>query len=140
MHGPGKVTTFLERHRKGSRLKYIEVDDSTSYAKPKSAAIDLDGEVRGIVAWLNIQTDVGTGKGIVRLLRDAEDGAWKAFTLFTAMREITGHAETIKHIRPSGGLDNVPGERKNWHEMRIAQENFQNGLEPTVLVIGTLPQ
>ena len=78
------------------------MDDSSDFRKPNAAPIDFDGKLNGITSFLNVETDVGRGKGIVRLLQDAEDGRWKAFTLFTAMHELKGHEETINGKRPHG--------------------------------------
>lgn len=89
--------------------------------------------------FLEIETDVGTGKGLVRLLHEVESQKWKAFTLYTALYELRGHAETVRHRRHSGFIYRFPGaptEFHNWREMRIAQENFKASLEPTVLIIG----
>lgn len=139
LHGPQSIRSFLERHPKGSRLNHLSIDESDLLHRPKIVPIDHNHEISGVQAFLKIETDVGNGKGLVRLLQDEESGNWKAFTLFTAMYELRDHKETVKHRRPSGFDDTVPGElgeRENWQERRVAQENFQGNLEPTVLIIG----
>ena len=88
-------------------------------------------------SFLNVETDVGMGVGIVRLLQDQQDGGkWKAFTLFTAMRELKGHEETVRGNRPHGVAHGGTPGRKNWQERRTATENFEE-MEPTVLILGT---
>lgn len=82
---------------------------------------------------------LGTGKGLVRLLHETESQNWKAFTLYTALYELRGHAETVRHRRQPGFLYRLPGaptEFHNWREMRIAQGNFHASLEPAVLIVG----
>ena len=139
MHGPQGIKSFFEHHPKGSRLRHVSIDDSDLYHMPKIAPIDHNRQIWGVQASLKIETDVGTGKGLVRLVEDEKSKIWKAFTFFTAMYELKDHIETVKHRRPPGFDHRIPGdprERKNWHEKRIAQENFQDDFEPTVLIIG----
>lgn len=116
----------------------MSVDGSDSDKKPKVVPIDHNGNVYGIQVFIEIETDVGTGKGLVRLLHEVESQK-KAFTLYTALYELRGHAETVKHRRHPGFVYKPPGVSTvfhNWRETRIAQENFHASLEPTVLIIG----
>ena len=139
LRGSQNMIKFLERHRKGSRLNNLSIDASDLFHKPKMAPIDHDGKFLGLQAFLIIDTDVGNGKGLVRLVQDEKSRTWKAFTLFTAMYELRDHEETVKHRRPLGLNYTIPGEfgePKNWQEWRVAQENFLGSLEPTVLIIG----
>ena len=158
LHGPDDIVAFLQKAPHDSRIKAIQVDDSSDFRKPKAAPIDFDGKLNGITSFLDVETDVGRGKGIVRLLQDAEDGRWKAFTLFTAMHELKGYEETINGKRPHG-VDHggKPGRKvmkpifescrvlsssspltatQNWQERRTETENFEGDLEPTVLILG----
>ena len=89
-----------------------------------------------MVSFLTIETDVGRGRGLVRLLQDQEDGKWKAFTLFTTMHELKGHEETVRGRRPNGVIHGGQPGRKNWQERRKATENFEGDIEPTVLILG----
>ena len=103
--------------------------------------VDYKGKINGIASFLNIETDVGRGRGLVRLLKDPNDGGkWKAFTLFTAMHELKGHEETVKANRPHGVAHGGQPGRKNWAERRVATEYFEGELEPTVLLIGPFQQ
>ena len=102
------------------------------------SAADFDGKVNGVGSFLKIETDVGKGPGIVRLLQDQQDGgSWKAFTLFTTMHELKGHEETVRGNRPHGVAHGGKPGRKNWQERRTATENFDGDMEPTVLILGT---
>lgn len=137
-HGPEKIIAFLKSSPRGSRIKSISIDDSSTLHSPHVSAADFNGEVKGVESFLNIETDVGKGPGIVRLLQDQQDGGkWKAFTLFTAMHELKGHEETIRGNRPLGVTHGGEPGRKNWQERRTATENFEGDLEPTVLILGT---
>ena len=136
-NGPEKIISFLKSSPHGSRIKSISIDDSSTLHSPHVSAADFNGKVNGVASFLNIETDVGKGPGIVRLLQDQQDGGkWKAFTLFTAMHELKGHEETVRRNRPHGVAHGGKPGRKNWQERRTATENFED-MEPTVLILGT---
>ena len=87
---------------------------------------------------MTIETDVSRDRALLRLLQDPEEGGkWKAFTLFTAMHELKGYEETIEADRPHGVDHGGQPGRENWQERRHAPENFEDGNEPTVLILGS---
>ena len=136
-NGPEKIISFLKSSPKGSRIKSINIDNSSSLHSPHISAADFSGKVKGVESFLKIETDVGKGPGIVRLLQDQHDGGkWKAFTLFTAMHELKGHEETVRGNRPLGVAHGGHLGRRNWQEKRTATENFEGDMEPTVLILG----
>ena len=137
-NGPDKIISFLKSSPHGCRIKSISIDDSSILHAPHVTAADFNGKVKGVGSFLKIDTDVGNGPGIVRLLQDQQDGGkWKVFTLFTAMHELKGHEETVCGNRPHGVAHGGKLGRKNWQERRMATENFEGDLEPTVLILGT---
>lgn len=135
LQGPEKILSFL---RAGPiRIKSISLDRSNPLRKPNISAFDAHGNVTGVASFLNVESDVGTGRGLVRLVQDLGDGGkWKAFTLFTAIHELKGYEESVNRNRPKGVEHGYHHERTNWQERRQATENFDSGLEPTVLIIG----
>ena len=137
LQGLEKIASFLESQAQGWRIKSVNIDRSTDLRKPAVAPVDFGGEVKGVQSFLTVETDVGRGRGLVRLLQDPEDGRkWKAFTVFTTLEELTGHEETVQSRRPNGVEHGTHPNRKNWKERRTTEENFAEGLEPTVLIIG----
>lgn len=137
LYGSDKIIAFLNSAPKGSRVLSVKIDDSNATRKPTVAAVDFKGQVNGVASFLTVETDVGRGRGLVRLLQDTQDGnKWKAFTLFTAMHELKGHEETIGGNRPHGVDHGGQPGRKNWQERRVATENYEGDLEPTVLILG----
>ncbi|KAL9104742.1 MAG: hypothetical protein Q9163_000354 [Psora crenata] len=135
LNGPQKIISFLKESPKGCRIKSISIDERKPLYKPHLSSVDYLGRVTGVAAFLTIDTDVGTGRGIVRLLQD-QDGTWKAFTLFTAVHGLKGHEETINANRPYGVEHGEKPGRENWQDRRAAMENFEGDLEPTVLILG----
>lgn len=137
LYGPDKIVSFLKSAPNGSRVISINIDSSNATRKPSIAAVDFKGKVNGVTSFLTVETDVGKGRGLVRLLQDTQDNNnWKAFTLFTAMHELKGHEETIGSNRPHGVDHGGHPGRKNWQERRVATENYEGDLEPTVLILG----
>ncbi|KAL8932474.1 MAG: hypothetical protein Q9211_006293 [Gyalolechia sp. 1 TL-2023] len=137
LNGPDKIFSFLTAAPTGSRVRSIKIDESNATRRPTVTAVDYKGEVNGVASFLTVETDVGRGRGLVRLLQDSKDGnKWKAFTLFTAMHELKGYEEAIKDHRPQGVAHGGHPGRKNWQERRTATENFEGDLEPTVLIVG----
>lgn len=136
LSGPEKMIAFLKKAPKGVRLQSIDVDSSSKLRAPSVSAVDFSGKVMGVQSFLTVETDVGRGRGLVRLLQDQEDGGkWKAFTLFTTMHELKGHEETVRGRRPNGVDHGGQPGRKNWQERRAAQQNLED-MEPTVLILG----
>jgi hypothetical protein len=131
------VLAFLQEcgaSKDGPSLKSISIDDSTAVRKPQIAPVDGTGEVLGVQSFLKVETAVGSGNGLVRLVQDK--GRWKVFTLYTTLQELKGHEEATYARRPRGVEHGGQRDRKNWVERREAASEFSDDSEPAVLVIG----
>lgn len=136
LQGLEEITSVLRTQQSGWRIKSVNIDNSNDLRKPTISTFDVEGSVKGIQSFLTVETDVGRGRGIVRLLQDDRDhGKWKVFTLFTTLEELAGFEESVKERRPSGVQHGAQPERKNWKEMRSAQEEYEES-EPAVIIIG----
>ncbi|KAI9878888.1 MAG: hypothetical protein M1830_010244 [Pleopsidium flavum] len=136
-NGPDKMVQFLKKAPNGVRLHSLDLDTNSKLRAPTVSAVDFSGKVMGVQSFLTVETDVGRGRGLVRLLQDQEDGGkWKAFTLFTTMHELKGHEETIRGRRPTGVAHGGQPGRKNWQERRVAEQNLEGEMDPTVLILG----
>jgi hypothetical protein len=118
------MIAFLE---KGCRIKSITIDRSSDFRKPVVTGFDGKGNVKGVQTFLSVESDVGSGMGVVKLLQ--QDGKLKAFTLFTSMRELKGHEEATCSRRPEGVAHGGQPGRKNWEERRRADENFEDKVD-----------
>ncbi|MCO5063709.1 MAG: NAD(P)/FAD-dependent oxidoreductase [Rhizobiaceae bacterium] len=89
-------------------------------------------EANGITeSWIQFDTAVGRGYGLVRL----RDG--RIWTLLTALTELKGHEEKAGFTRPLGAKHGHGKGRKTWREERdeeIAQ--LGHSKQPYVLIIG----
>jgi hypothetical protein len=137
LQGPEKIAASIGHFAKECRIKCINLDTSSDHKKPKVASADFAGNMKAVQAFLEVETDVGKGKGLVRLLPDSEDGQrWKAFTLLTTLQELKGYEESTNRRRPTGVESDLDNGRRNWKDLRIAEENFEGDREPVVLILG----
>ena len=80
-------------------------------------------EADGITeAWIEFETAVGRGIGLLRL----RDG--KAWTLLTALYELTGHEEPPRGRRPMGAEHGANRDRQTWLE-RLEREAAELGYD-----------
>ena len=139
LHGREQISAYTHDFVASSHKITLSLDESAVHRRPSVAPLDFDGSVKCVQAFLNVDTDVGRGKGVVKLVPDDSDGhKWKAFTLFTTLEELKGHEELIKTRRPAGVRDGQDHGSRNWKDERDAQQNFEGGREPTVLIIGSI--
>ena len=134
LNGFDKVIAQLKQSNNGLRIKSLALDKSSTLRSPTATIFDADGKVHMVQTFLTVETDVGNGAGIVRLVQD--EGKWKVFTLFTFLKELKGHEELVGKKRPFGVEHGEHASRKNWLDRRNAEKNFDNEQEPTVLILG----
>jgi hypothetical protein len=132
LQGPEKIASLLKQSKDGGRVKSVALDKSTALRSPRPSL--LSDEVHTVQAFLTVETDVGHGHGVVTLVND--NGEWKAFTLFTFLEGFSGHEEATGRKRPNGVEHGEHVSRKNWLDRRKAEEEFEEGEEPTVLILG----
>ena len=87
-----------------------------------------------IEAIFRFETGEGRGSGVLRLTPDA-DGAFKAWTLLTALDEIKGHEERLGTARPQGKVYSRDFRGPNWLDLRKAAAEYADR-DPAVLVVG----
>jgi cation diffusion facilitator CzcD-associated flavoprotein CzcO len=114
-------------------------------ARPKTFAIDparaaprrvTRAGTNAIEAIFNFETAVGRGSGILRLIPDQADGnRLKAWTLLTALDELTGFEEQQGNTRPRGNAYSRDFRGPNWLDQRKASAAYAD-FDPAVLVVG----
>lgn len=138
VQGPDNILSFLKtcaESKDGFRLKKIGVDTSSNVRKPQVIPIDGKGEVQGVQFFFTLDTVLGTGLGLARLVEI--NGQWKIFTFYTRIHDLKGHEETVYEHRPRGvEHGGMPG-RKNWAQRRAETAEFTKD-DPAVLIIGKL--
>ena len=88
-----------------------------------------------IEAIFTCATATGPAEGVVRLVRDGEDGALKAWSLLTALREIEGFEPAVGAARPTGEAYSRDFRGPNWLDQRQATVAYADR-DPAVLVVG----
>jgi hypothetical protein len=134
LKAPESIVSLLKQSKNSCRIKSFALDKSSKLRSPTASVMDADGQVHTVQAFLTVETDVGHGSGIVRLVQHHE--SWKVFTLYTFLKELKGHEEKIGKRRPNGVAHGEHISRKNWLDRRKAEESFEDGEEPTVLILG----
>jgi hypothetical protein len=134
--GPQNITNFMKEYEDaecGCRLKALNVDRTSQFRAPHTATFDGKGNLHGVEIFLTITTRVGSGQGIARLVE--QDGKWKAFSLYTSLRELKGHEEATFGRRSKGVEHGGKADRKNWLERRTTEINYDCS-QPAVLILG----
>jgi putative flavoprotein involved in K+ transport len=95
----------------------------------------IDGQpalANGVLeAWIAFETKVSRGRGILRL----KNG--RAWTLLTAIEELTGFEERKGRLRPMGAAHGVYRRDKNWLERKEAEEQaLGKETQPYCVIIG----
>jgi hypothetical protein len=134
LKGPDNIVSLLKQSKTDCRIKSFALDKSSKLRSPSASVIDADGKVHTVQAFLTVETDIGRGSGIVRLVQ--EHGSWKVFTLYTFLKELKDHEELVRKRRPNGVAHGEHLSRKNWLDRRTAEESFEDCQEPTVLILG----
>ncbi|KAJ4301404.1 hypothetical protein N0V90_003496 [Kalmusia sp. IMI 367209] len=131
LKGSDKISKFVASSK--TPLTKIDIDTSAPHRQPRFGPIDSVGEVNGIVTYFTFETQIGRGRGVLKLVE--ENGTWKIFTIYTGLTELKGYEEPTGHKRTKGVQHGGDPTRKNWREKREAESNLE-GVEPKVLIIG----
>lgn len=134
LEGPQKIISLLSKSKSDPRIKALTLDKSSQLRSPTASVADAEGKTHTVQAFLTVETDVGHGAGLVRLVQD--HNVWKVFTLFTFLKELKGHEESVGKKRPNGVQHGEHTSRKNWLDLRNVENSFEDGQEPTVLILG----
>ncbi|KAM7219659.1 hypothetical protein V8F06_005040 [Rhypophila decipiens] len=133
LKGRDKILAFLNQNQ-DFPVKKVEIDSSSDFRKPQLTPFAPSGGSKGIGFFITFTTQHGSGRGMVRLVEDA-DGEWKIWTFYTALDELNGHKEPLGANRPGGVKHGATPGRRNWADRRRDEENFVD-TEPDVLIIG----
>lgn len=131
--GKDKLSSWLKEN--GCSLKSIQIDTSNDFTSPRIGNFDGVGEVKGVEFFFTFKSKQGTGRGTCRLSEDSS-GKWKIFSLFTQLQELNGFEEPVGPRRTQGVQHGGKPDRKNWLETRQAESNYDEGREPTVMIVG----
>lgn len=138
VQSPSNIAHFLAESaasRDGFRLKSVALDTSEKSRTPFVGPVDAEGKSEAVQFFITFQTALGFGGGTVRLAADGA-GGWKIFTLATILQGLSGFEEPVGDRRPQGVDHGQHPGRTNWADRRKAAENYTDGSEPTVIIVG----
>jgi cation diffusion facilitator CzcD-associated flavoprotein CzcO len=125
--GADAIVGALRAHAGSARPTGFEVDpDRTAPRHVMRAGTEA------IEAIFRFETAQGRGSGVLRLTPDAE-GTLRAWTLLTALDDLTGFEEQVGPLRPRGTSRDFRG--PNWQDLRHAAARYDDR-DPAVLVVG----
>ena len=136
LQGPVQISRSIQSSSQDRRLTIVSLDESAAHKLPQASDF---GGLKAVQAFLKVETPTGRGEGLVRLVSDINDGSkWKALTLFTTLKELKGYEENVSSRRPQGTRSSLEDRGRNWKDLLVAQQNFEGGRQPTVLILGIL--
>lgn len=124
LQGRQRICDFAAEN--SSTTLILDLDASTEHKKPQKVTI---AGIDVVQAFLTIETNVGRGDGLVRLVKTRGQQKWAAFTFFTTLRELKGHEEHTNSRRPTGNEKDPSNTASNWADQRKAKLNFEGGRE-----------
>ncbi|KAI0353542.1 FAD/NAD-P-binding domain-containing protein [Trametes cingulata] len=129
LEGREKVASYLTPTLASSRIADLKIDESP-FLSPRTFPVPLRPAV-GVEAAFTFECAHGHGRGNARLVPD-EDGTYKAMTLMTELRDLSGHEEQ-RTLPLRDDITGIPG--------RDMQEDFANWVKevetrPYVLIVG----
>lgn len=135
LSGPLQIEKFLHGDGHSARLQHMAIDASTANRQPTVSHLDVEENVPCIQLFVTFVTNLGSGRGVMRVIFTGTDADWKIMSLYTALHELVGYEEPLGPRRPLGASHGGGRNMKNWAEQRAEDASFENR-EPVVLVIG----
>lgn len=128
-----RIQDFIRLRQPHAQLSHFRLQHEGKFQPKLEKVLD---SLSWISSMFFFDTRVGRGAGVLRLTRN-EDGAWKAYSVYTSLQELKKFPEPLGGRRAEGTIESMPGglERGNWAERRERQANFVDE-EPTTLIVG----
>ena len=128
--GLTNIVEALKEHGPSAKPHDFETDQGRTPPRLVTRA-----GTEGIEAIFKFATASGPAEGVLRLVRDADDGVVKAWTLLTALNEIEGFEEAVGQDRPTGQSYSRDFQGPNWFDERQSSVAYADR-DPAVLVVG----
>ncbi len=128
--GKANIVKALKQYKPRARPGGFETDSGRTPPRLVTRA-----GTEGIEAIFEFTSASGPAEGVVRLIRDDEDGVVKAWTLLTALSEIEGFEAAVGDARPTGQSYSRDFRGPNWFDQRQSSVAYADR-DPTVLVVG----
>lgn len=127
-YGVEQITAAMEQALASMKITDVRVADQSPPRRVRRAGVDV------IEAIFEFETSIGRGRGVVRFVEGADDLP-RAWTLLTALEELSGHEESIGAHRPNGLNYSRTFDGPNWLDLRTTQRRYDK-TDPAVLIVG----
>ncbi|MEZ5818782.1 MAG: NAD(P)/FAD-dependent oxidoreductase [Hyphomicrobiaceae bacterium] len=128
--GRSAIATRLAERQAETQASNLTLAESRT---PPRKVRRLGQEV--IEAIFELETPLGRGNGVVRLVPDDRSGGYRARVLLTTLEELKGFEERIGDLRPTGAAYSRNFGGDNWEDVRRKAQAYEDR-DPTVLVVG----
>jgi hypothetical protein len=133
LHGPKEVLAVISSTPSPCNITTFSLDPTKV---PEITNLDPIGKIKCLQAFIVFETKTGSGRGIVRLLQDVENGdEWRIYTMFTTLCDLKETPFLTGETRPFHSVPNGVPETMNWKEYRERKREFVDE-EPVVLIVG----
>ena len=127
LSGLTKIKSYL-RSQNAVDISDIKIEDGHEV---QVSSVDPAGTIKCLQSIISFNTTTGSGRGVIRLLRDVENQEeWRIFSLFTTLWELKTEKKERQHSVPPGW-----GKGVNYQEYRDEKREFTKE-EPAVLIVG----
>jgi len=128
--GAEKIGDALSRHLAHAKPSGFTIDSQRTPPRHVTRA-----GTKAIEAIFRFQTAQGCGSGVVRLFPEANGDAPRAWTLLTALDQLSGFEEATGKARPRGEAYSRDFRGPNWLDLRNSSAQYTDR-DPSVLVVG----
>ncbi|WP_106347457.1 flavin-containing monooxygenase [Antricoccus suffuscus] len=125
-YGVDQIVPALQHGLSETKILDVRPASDPSPRRVRRAGVDV------IESFFEFETGVGRGRGVVRFKADEPTRAW---TLLTALEELTGFEEPIGERRSSGSNFSRVFNGPNWLDSRVQEQRYDDR-DPVVLVVG----
>lgn len=129
LYGHKQLEQFLTQH---FAIRNITEARGNAFREPKFGYLDGISGAEGITGMVDFTSDLGRGRGVIRLAQHGEN--WKIFSLFLSLEEMAGCEEPLGRRRPRPS-ETPSADSRNWAEKRAEEFAFKDS-DPSVLIIG----
>lgn len=133
IHTRADIEAYLRAQQPTMGLSALRLQHEGTFQPARESPVE---GLTWITSMFFFESRAGRGSGVLYLTQD-EAGAWKAYSIYTALQELKSFEEPLGLRRAEGTIESMPGglAKGNWLERRSRQVEFMDE-EPTTLVVG----
>jgi hypothetical protein len=137
VQGRDSIAKYISGHNGRARLRNIQPRETHRGDAYAPEVKRVAPGVEWVQSMFTFETNVGSGKGLVRLVQGTEPGKWEIYLMSLILQELVHFPERTLANRPHGGSNSLREGPVGgaWKEFREKQQRFLND-NPTTLIVG----